>query len=74
VVRSTPWGASSEWNKRTLLSLFHQDIGGGQQFFDILGRLRQDPARFLPAIEAMSLWFATGTGECGPGRRALSND
>ena len=58
VVMNTPWG--SEWKQRTLVSTFHQDKGDGQYFFDLLARLQQDPARFLPAIEVMYLCLSLG--------------
>jgi type VI secretion system protein ImpK len=58
VVMNTPWG--NEWKQRTLLSAFHQGTAGGRHFFDLLGRLRLDPGRFLPAIEVMYLCLSLG--------------
>jgi type VI secretion system protein ImpK len=57
---NTPWGASGSWQARTLISSFHRNTDDGQQFFDILERLRKDPARFLPVIELMYLCLSLG--------------
>jgi type VI secretion system protein ImpK len=60
VVLNTPWGAASEWAKRPLTAAFHQDPSQGGRFFELLARLRQDTAKFLPVIEIMYLCLSLG--------------
>lgn len=60
VVLSTPWGAGGGWDTRSLVSTFHQNVEGGKGFFDLLGRLRQHPGRFLPVLELMYVCLSLG--------------
>jgi len=59
-VLNTPWGAASAWAKRPLASAFHQDSGDGSRFFDLLARIQQDPAKFMPVIEIMYVCLSLG--------------
>jgi len=60
VVLNTPWGAASNWKKRPLALAFHQDASEGGRFFELLARLRQTPAKFMPVIEIMYLCLSLG--------------
>jgi len=60
VVLNTPWGAASAWAKRPLAVAFHQDASEGGRFFELLARLRQTPAKFMPVIEIMYLCLSLG--------------
>lgn len=60
VVLNTPWGAASDWAKRPLAVAFHQDASEGGKFFELLARLRQTPAKFMPVIEIMYLCLSLG--------------
>lgn len=60
VVLSTPWGAGGGWDTRSLVSTFHQNVQGGEGFFDLLGKLRQHPGRFLPVLELMYVCLSLG--------------
>jgi type VI secretion system protein ImpK len=60
VVLNTPWGAASNWAKRPLALTFHQDTSEGGRFFELLARLRQTPAKFMPVIEIMYLCLSLG--------------
>jgi type VI secretion system protein ImpK len=60
VVLNTPWGSGSAWDSRSLVSSFHQEVRGGERFFDILDLARQTPARFLPVLELMYLCLSLG--------------
>lgn len=53
VVLNTPWGSTGVWDARSLVSTFHQEVSGGERFFEILGQARQNPGRFLPVLELM---------------------
>ena len=59
---STPWGAHSEWRQQTLLVTLHREAWGGEKFFDMLGRILQDPARHIDLIELQYLCVALGFG------------
>src|SRR5437763_11413198 len=55
VVLNTPWGNSSVWDTRPLVSTFHQEVRSGERFFDLLSQMRQNPGRFTSVIELMYL-------------------
>ncbi len=59
-VLNTPWGAASEWVHRPLTSAFHRDQSQGGRFLELLARLKQTPARFMPVIEIMYLCLSLG--------------
>jgi type VI secretion system protein ImpK len=59
-VMSTPWGASSIWSQQTLLSLFHKETRGGEKFFRLLEKLKQDPATNIDLLELLYLCLALG--------------
>ena len=60
VVLNTPWGSAGGWAARSLVSSFHQEVRGGERFFDLLGQLRQNPGTFLPVLELMYLCLSLG--------------
>ena len=60
VVLNTPWGSAGDWAARSLVSSFHQEVRGGERFFDLLGQLRQNPGTFLPVLELMYLCLSLG--------------
>jgi len=60
VVLNTPWGASSGWSQRTLLSLFHQETSGGEKCFLILQRLLETPGTHLDLLELYYLCLSLG--------------
>jgi type VI secretion system protein ImpK len=56
----TPWGGQTVWGARSLLLTFHNEAHGGEKFFTILDRLRQDPARYLDLLELQYICLALG--------------
>ena len=60
VVLNTPWGGASTWAKNPLATAFHQDTTQGGRFFELLARLQQTPAKFMPVIEIMFLCLSLG--------------
>jgi type VI secretion system protein ImpK len=60
VVLNTPWGSRSGWDARSLVSAFHQEVRGGERFFDLLRQMKQEPAKFLPVVELMYLCMSLG--------------
>lgn len=59
-VLTTPWGTESAWRQKTLLVAFHNEMGGGEKFFNILDRIRQTPAENLHMLELMYLCISLG--------------
>lgn len=59
-VLNTPWGSESAWPQRTLLSVFHNETSGGEKFFLILDRMKQQPAENLYILELMYIFLSLG--------------
>ncbi len=59
-VLNTPWGAQGDWAGQSLLVVFHKEVSGGEKFFDILERLRANPARYIDLIELVYVCLALG--------------
>ncbi|VAW56781.1 Outer membrane protein ImpK/VasF, OmpA/MotB domain [hydrothermal vent metagenome] len=59
-VLNTPWGSESGWNQRTLLSIFHNETSGGEKFFNILERMKEQPGENLDIIELMYIFLSLG--------------
>ncbi|MBF8720372.1 DotU family type IV/VI secretion system protein [Pseudomonas guariconensis] len=59
-VMGTPWGKSSVWSQRTLLSDFHQETWGGEKFFTVLSRMMQEAQRYQDVLEFMYLCLCIG--------------
>lgn len=59
-VLNTPWGSESGWPQRTLLSVFHNETAGGEKFFLILERVKQQPAANLHMLELLYILLSLG--------------
>lgn len=59
-VLNTPWGAQSDWASQSLLVMFHKEVSGGAKFFEIVDRVRVDPARYIGLIELLYVCLALG--------------
>ena len=59
-VLNTPWGAQSDWASQSLLVMFHKEVSGGAKFFEIVERVRADPARYGGLIELLYVCLALG--------------
>jgi type VI secretion system protein ImpK len=59
-VLNTPWGAQGDWAGQSLLVMFHKEVSGGEKLFDILDRLRGNPARYIDLIELVYVCLALG--------------
>ena len=60
LVLSTPWGSTSTWAAQSLTSIFHNEVTGGERFFDILQDMERDLARHGPVVELMYLCTSLG--------------
>jgi type VI secretion system protein ImpK len=57
---STPWGASGAWAQHGLLALFHGEVEGGDKFFQLLGRLAENPQANADILELMYVCLQLG--------------
>ncbi len=60
LVLSTPWGSHSAWTAQSLTSLFHNEVSGGERFFDILAQMEAEMGRYGEVVELMYLCLALG--------------
>lgn len=60
LVLSTPWGSHSAWTQQSLTSLFHNEVSGGERFFDILEQMEREMGRHGDVVELMYLCIALG--------------
>ena len=60
LVLSTPWGSHSAWPSQSLTSLFHNEVSGGERFFDILEQMQADLGHHAPVVELMYLCTSLG--------------
>jgi type VI secretion system protein ImpK len=59
-VMATPWGQSSVWSQRSLLSVFHNETWGGEKFFTVLARMQMDPEHYRDVLEFKYLCLCLG--------------
>ena len=60
LVLSTPWGASSSWPAQSLTSIFHNEVSGGERFFEILDQMQKELGRHSEVVELMYLCTSLG--------------
>ncbi len=60
VVLSTPWGGHSAWTQQSLTSLFHNEVSGGERFFEILEQMERELGRHAAVVELMYLCLSLG--------------
>lgn len=60
VVLNTPWGSGSSWTQQSLTSLFHNEVTGGDRFFEILEQMQQDLGRHAEVVELMYVCASLG--------------
>lgn len=59
-VLNTPWGSQSGWGHNSLSSLFYKKLVGGEEFFQILDRLKQQPSPNKDLLELAYLCLSLG--------------
>lgn len=60
IVLDTPWGSQSRWQEHSLLSTFHHQTWGGEEFFNIIEKNQTDAARHVDLLELMYTLLALG--------------
>ncbi|MFO1320987.1 MAG: type IVB secretion system protein IcmH/DotU [Burkholderiales bacterium] len=59
-VSRTPWGGTADWAQNSLLVTLHREVSGGEKFFQLLGRMSDDPARNIDLLELFYVCLALG--------------
>ena len=60
LVLSTPWGSHSAWTTQSLTSLFHNEVSGGERFFDILDQMEREIGKHGDVVELMFVCLCLG--------------
>ena len=60
LVLNTPWGSASSWTQQSLTSIFHNEVIGGDRFFEILEQMQKDLGRHSEVVELMYLCASLG--------------
>jgi type VI secretion system protein ImpK len=60
LVMSTPWGSRSSWAQHSITSVFHNEVIGGERFFDILDQMQADLGHHSAVVELMYLCASLG--------------
>ena len=60
LVLSTPWGSHSAWTTQSLTSLFHNEVSGGERFFDILDQMEREIGKHGDVVEMMFVCLCLG--------------
>ena len=60
IVLSTPWGSHSAWTHQSLTSLFHNEVSGGERFFDILEQMQNEIGKYGDVVELMFVCLCLG--------------
>jgi type VI secretion system protein ImpK len=60
LVLSTPWGSQSSWVQHSITSVFHNEVIGGERFFDILEQMQTDLGHHSAVVELMYLCTSLG--------------
>jgi type VI secretion system protein ImpK len=59
-INNTPWGAGSAWARQSMTGVFHNDVSGGERFFELLRHFHQNPGRYGDVLELMYLCLSLG--------------
>ena len=77
-VLNTPWGSQSGWGHNSLSAHFFRKMIGGEEFFHIIDRLKQNPGQNLKLLElaylCLSLGFEGKYRYSGEGANVLENE
>lgn len=57
---NTPWGHKANWAQHNLLTTFHNEVIGGERFFDLLKGLSKQPNENIDLLELMYVCLALG--------------
>jgi type VI secretion system protein ImpK len=59
-INNTPWGAGNAWARQSMTGVFHNDVAGGERFFELLRHFHQNSGRYGDVLELMYLCLSLG--------------
>jgi type VI secretion system protein ImpK len=60
LVTTTSFGRNNNWSNNSLLSIFHNETYGGENFFHLLDKFLKTPAKYIHILELMYTCLALG--------------
>ena len=60
LINSTYLGRENNWSNNSLLSIFHNETYGGENFFHLLDKFLKVPAKYIHILELMYICLALG--------------
>ncbi len=60
MILSTPWGRTSSWVQQSMTSIFHNEVTGGERFYEILEQMQKDLGHHEPVVELMYFCMSLG--------------
>jgi type VI secretion system protein ImpK len=60
VVLNTPWGSRSLWTQRSMVGTFHNEVVGGDRFWDLLNELKRNAGVNLDLLELLYFCITLG--------------
>lgn len=60
ILNSTHLGKDNNWSNNSLLSIFHNETYGGENFFHLLDKFLKVPAKYIHILELMYICMALG--------------
>ncbi len=60
LVLNTPWGSQSSWAQQSMVGTFHNEVTGGERFYDLMEKMQKDPSRNREILELLYLCMSLG--------------
>ena len=60
LINSTFLGTNNNWSNNSLLSIFHNETYGGENFFHLLDKFLKAPAKYIHILELMYICLSLG--------------
>ncbi len=60
VVLNTPWGSRSLWTQRSMVGTFHNEVVGGDRFWELLNELKRNAGVNLDLLELLYFCITLG--------------
>lgn len=60
LITTTSFGRNNNWSNNSLLSIFHNETYGGENFFHLLDKFLKTPAKYIHILELMYTCLALG--------------
>jgi type VI secretion system protein ImpK len=60
IVLNTPWGSRGIWAQQSMVGTFHNEVLGGDRFWELLAQLKKEPAVNLDLLELLYCCISLG--------------